>query len=110
MISNTLARFRNLSDGILIDIHQAIKEIKYYEFFEKNIEEIISQLNDLNDTINLNITRKYDEKTAKINKFKKIYTTSSEHEIHELYVKNGMDKSKDYHDKANNEDENLELF
>jgi hypothetical protein len=97
-----------LSLRVSSDIKTSIEQIKYYDFFDKEIEEIISKLNEINFKL-----QGIDEadKNINIDYLRKRYTMQSEHIIHDKISG---------HDNINLEslgstgidedDDNLELF
>lgn len=78
-----------------------IGDIEYYKIFEKEVDEIISNLNQLIDQIN------FDEIEDKISsenldKLKKMYTMKSERDVHAAFTGNKLDKK--------DSDNEIELF
>jgi hypothetical protein len=99
------------------DIKNSIHAVKYYNYFEKTIEEIIEALNTVyqklyNDSMNLSDTTKFS-----LEHLKKRYTMESEFLIHDYVVNSKLDSiNKVQHDinkkvdKHKTNDDNLELF
>lgn len=80
-INNNTEIFEKISN----DIKQSIEQVKYYDFFEKNIEEIVINLNNVylklraesQNTIGKQINLKH---------LTKKYTTQSEHHVHNQHI------------------------
>ncbi len=100
-----------LSNKISSDIKLSIEQIKYYDYFDKVIEEIIAKLNEI--YITLQNTDGIDNGNRKdsLDYLKSTYTMQSEHTIHDSLTK---DKDLDIFSlestTADEEDDNLELF
>ncbi|NJK98064.1 MAG: hypothetical protein HC905_26980 [Bacteroidales bacterium] len=72
-----------MSRQVSNDIKSSLEQIKYYEFFDKTIEEIIGQLNEINIKLQ-NVENLDDEhKHFNLDHIKSKYTMQSEHVIHE---------------------------
>lgn len=82
-VYKTIGDNQILSRQVSNDIKSSLEQIKYYEFFDKTIDEIISQLNEIN--IKLQNVESADEEHKRINleHLKAKYTMQSEHIIHE---------------------------
>ena len=96
----------DISNSALESIRKSISEIKYYDYFEKIIEEIITELN----TINYNLKAGSDEVNNTIDdnlsKLKEYYTMETEHVIHDQVSKGeGAEIEID-----NDEDGEIEFF
>jgi hypothetical protein len=95
-----------ISKEALTNIKKSISAIKYYDFFENIIEEIISELN----TINFNLKIKSEESLSSIEenlvKLKEYYTMETEHKIHDQ-VSKGAEVNIDI---DNDEDGEIEFF
>ncbi len=65
------------------DLLKSVRDLKYYELFEKEIEKIILSLNDISQKLHVeeNIISKADRETLEF--LKKRYTVSSEYLVHE---------------------------
>lgn len=73
---------QEISSGVINSIKKSISEIKYYDYFEKVIEEIITELN----TINYNLKIDNEEIASKeenLRQLKNYYTMQTEHIIHD---------------------------
>lgn len=87
----------------------SIKRIKYYEFFEVRIIEIIKILNEVFQEIKGSETRKDEAEDMEF--LKNLYTMESEHKIHESIIE-GLDNPENKNIVDSNEDQNddVELF
>lgn len=98
-----------LSQKISADIKNSLEQIKYYDFFDKVIEEIIFKLNDVNQRLQ-SIDGSKNE-NYNIDYLRQRYTMQSEHTIHDSI---SMEKTIDQFDfnstGADEDDDNLELF
>ncbi len=101
-----------LSKKISLDIKTSIEQIKYYDYFDKVIEEIISKLNEINFKLtHTNIDDSSDESRLKhLEYLKSRYTMESEHIIHDHLSKHDIDLYRLSSTSADEEDDNLELF
>jgi hypothetical protein len=114
IVYRTIEENQILSRQVSNDIKSSLEQIKYYDFFDKTIEEIISQLNEIN--FKLQNLESPDEEHKKINleHLKAKYTMQSEHVIHETI---SNDKNLTQTDLVSidstgidEDDDNLELF
>lgn len=85
-INSALSGNQLISKEVLDNIRKSIANIKYYDYFESIIEEIITELN----TINYNL--KIDDESAKtkdenLEQLKEYYTMETEHIIHDKVTK-----------------------
>ncbi len=82
-IESILNENREISNSALKSIKKSISEIKYYDFFENTIENIIKELNTIN--YNLKVADSEGEGSVEENlaKIKQYYTMETEHQIHE---------------------------
>jgi hypothetical protein len=96
-----------LSTRISSDIKSSIEQIKYYDFFDKVIEEIITRLNEINQKL-----RDLEGAGASsIDYLKERYTMQSEHLIHDsLSGHNDISLDNIGSTGADEDDDNLELF
>lgn len=108
--------FKILSDNQLIsknlsmDIKTSLEQIKYYDYFDKVIEDIILSLNDINMKLQ-NVDETSEEVRQKhLEYLKSRYTMESEHIIHDHMTKNDVDILTLNSTGADEDDENLELF
>jgi len=111
-----LEQNRNSSQEISLKITASVENVKYYDFFEKNIEEIIVELNDIYEslvTVN-DQSQPIDKRDLKT--IEKFYTMQSEREIHEQVSSIPDDKmfiSEDMIgrvEKDADEEDNIEFF
>ncbi len=94
---------RKISSKVLEDIKKSISEIKYYDYFDNIIEEIIKELNTLN--YNLKVGEDGEEsKDENLERLKEYYTMETEHVIHDSIAKG------EEVDIENDEDGEIEFF
>ncbi len=100
-----------LSKKISSDIKKSIEQIKYYDYFDKVIEEIIAKLNEIYLTLQ-NTDGKVDEnRKNNLEYLRSNYTMESEHIIHDSHTKQkDLDIFSLDSTTADEEDDNLELF
>lgn len=107
-IVDKLKENNELSDKVFREVQNSVNQIQYYEYFEKEIEEIIDELNALNFNLKNNSADEVADRKENLEKLKEYYTMNTEFDIHDQ-VTNGGDVNMD----AGNEDEeggDLELF
>jgi hypothetical protein len=113
-VYKTIEENQILSRQVSNDIKSSLEQIKYYDFFDKTIEEIIGQLNEIN--FKLQTVESHDEEHKKLNleHIKSKYTMQSEHVIHEnISSEKNLSQSDIYSIDStgiDEEDDNLELF
>jgi len=86
VIDQKLKENNTIGNDVLTSIKKSISGIKYYDYFEKIIEEIISELN----TVNYNLKIDSEEilsKEENLKEIKSYYTMKTEHEIHDQIAK-----------------------
>lgn len=113
-VYKTIEENQILSRQVSNDIKSSLEQIKYYEFFDRTVEEIIGQLNEINFKLQ-NIESPDDEhKRINLEHLKAKYTMQSEHIIHENI---SSDKDLNQNDLVSidstaidEDDDNLELF
>lgn len=108
VLQKLLCQNVKLNDKIAVEINESISNIKYYDFFQKEIEQIIEMLNKINSQV---ILTEEDIALNKhnLNYLKSKYTMDSEFKIHDRITKKNI--SMDSEDVVNKTDEeNLELF
>jgi hypothetical protein len=99
-----------ISKNLSVDIKTSLEQIKYYDYFDKVIEEIILKLNEINMKLQ-NVDETSDEARKKhLEYLKSRYTMESEHIIHEHITKNDIDILSINSTGADEDDDNLELF
>ncbi|MEE4197899.1 MAG: hypothetical protein V2I54_09650 [Bacteroidales bacterium] len=97
---------QQVSREVIGIIKKAIADIKYYKFFEKVIEEIITELNTINFKLKTDDQNSELSKEENLKKLKDYYTMHSEHQVHDQILR----------DKAENieidleEDGDIEFF
>jgi hypothetical protein len=102
-----------LSKKISLDIKTSIEQIKYYDYFDKVIEEIISKLNEINFKLthtNIDDTSTEESRLKHLEYLKSRYTMESEHIIHDHLSKNDLDIYRLSSTSVDEDDDNLELF
>ncbi|MFW5886176.1 MAG: hypothetical protein ACOCUL_00325 [Bacteroidota bacterium] len=91
-------------------IKNIIKEIKYYDFFDKKVEEIILELNSINEKLNTDFPLSEQERSSNLEELKKLYTMNSEYIIHDKITGNGSINNNSHEDEHDKDEDNLELF
>lgn len=110
-----LQQNRIISNKVSNEVKNAIKEVRYYDFFEKVIEDIINQLNTINYKLKTSQPEQDDDKVKNLDQIKKLYTMNSEHVIHEKIATSDNNITIDLFEDDNlntneEDDDNLELF
>jgi hypothetical protein len=90
---------------LAVDIQTSIEKVKYYDFFEQVIEEIILELNNIYLTIKSDSIAKADDKALDLESLKKRYTMQSQRTIHNR-VLNEYEETPS----TETEDEDIEFF
>lgn len=105
-VVNKLTDNYKVSNSLIVDIRYAVKNVKYYDYFEKVMEnEILNKLNLLNNQLNSEIKTDLDyDKKEYLSKFESNYTMQSEREVH-----NSINKSENQN-VTNTEEEDVEFF
>lgn len=103
-IEQKLQENKTIGNKSLNQIRKSISDIKYYEYFEKVIEEITVELNRLSLELKKNDSLDSDSLSNNLSKLKEYYTVETEHKIHE-----NIEKGKD-DDIENKEDGEIEFF
>lgn len=85
-LDSKLKENQDISNGVLNGIKKSISEIKYYDFFEKIIDEIITELNTINYNLKID-DEEISSKEENLKKLKSYYTMQTEHLIHEQVEK-----------------------
>lgn len=105
-VINKLTDNYKVSNSLIVDIRYAVKNVKYYDYFEKVMEnEILDKLNQLNNQLSSEIKNDlgYDKKEF-LSKFESNYTMQSERDIH-----NSINKT-DNQKVANTDEDDVEFF
>ena len=116
MLQAFLMQNNKLSNEVLGEIQGTIKRIRYYDFFDKVISEIIEKLNAINFGLRqMSSKEKVSNKKENLERIKKLYTTDSEHIVHKHVESNDenslfLDNIELFNQDTEEEDENLELF
>jgi len=103
----------SISDKIISELKKSVEDIKYYGFFEKIIEEIITDFNSIKDKLDSIGEIKDLIDNQEIVSAKTHYTMQSEYAIHEIVSRGNADKISDLDTSQfmpDNDDDNLELF
>ncbi len=103
-VKEILDENKELGNQLAMSIQASIEKVKYYDFFEQVIEEIIIELN------NIYLTIKSDSDSLKLDddleSIKERYTMESQRDIHDKILNEDDEK-----DKQDNEDEeDIEFF
>jgi len=108
LITSNLGDTYTLSTDVVKDIKYSIEQVKYYDYFERIMEnEILSNLNILYNEISkqINLISDYD-KSEFLSRFESLYTMQSERTIHKSV--NGMGGFDA--DNIDNNDNEVEFF
>jgi uncharacterized protein YoxC len=110
-IVGKLKENNELSDKVFKEVQNSVNQIQYYEYFEKEIEGIIDELNALNFNLKTNTGGDAEDRKENLEKLKQYYTMNTEFDIHEK-VTSGGDVNMQLEDEDEDEDEggDLELF
>jgi hypothetical protein len=97
-----------LSNKISSDIKISLEQIKYYDLFDKVIEEIILKLNEINGKFQNSSEADHVDSLEYI---KQRYTMESEHKIHATITSEHVVETFNFNSTgAEEDDDNLELF
>jgi hypothetical protein len=94
-----------IGNQLAVDIQTSIEKVKYYDFFEQVIEEIILELNNIYLTIKSDSMSKSEDQAIDLESLKKRYTMQSQRTIHER-VLNEIDDNTS----SESEEEDIEFF
>lgn len=92
-------------DKITQSIRKSVSEIKYYNYFDNVVEEIITELNKINYSLKTE-DKKSESMSDNLEHLKKYYTMETEHVIHD-HVVNGKDEEIEIEEDL---DDNIEFF
>ncbi|MFN8257649.1 MAG: hypothetical protein U0W24_18280 [Bacteroidales bacterium] len=95
-----------LGNQLAAEIQTSIEQVKYYDFFEQIIEEIILELNNIYLTIKSDSVTKTEGESYDLESLKRRYTMQSQRVIHER-VLNEVEESGT---PAEEEEDNIEFF
>jgi prefoldin subunit 5 len=83
----TIRKNNDDSSSVLQDIKNSISKIKYYDYFENVIQEIISELNSVNYKLEVADDSFDNSKEENLEHLKEYYTMQSEYDVHEKITK-----------------------
>ncbi|MBN1990797.1 MAG: hypothetical protein JW783_15445 [Bacteroidales bacterium] len=109
-IKFTLSQTLELGQSVAHEVSSAIGKIKYYDFFEKVIVEIIGELNKVYNQLQ---GTGGDQKSAEeLDSIKRLYTMASEHEIHQKVIDSDgdVDLFDDNSSSSKKQQDDIELF
>lgn len=112
-IKSTCIEYSEMSLDISNEITESLKNIQYYNFFEKTVSEIVEKLNMINKQVNYEELKKEIVQDGEmLEDIEKLYTMKSERDIHHKLVDSGMSVSEMFDQQADeSEDDNdIELF
>jgi len=113
LIKNLLENNFSISAEISKEVRESIGRIRYYEFFEKVIVDIIGEFNLVSSRIKSELKLQPENRADDLDSLKGVYTMASEHTIHDSYMAQVEDSSNPLHKKDSDTDEddsNIELF
>jgi hypothetical protein len=86
-LDNVLIENKELNYNILEKIENVINKVDYYDYFEKIVEQVISQLNSINYRLKPNAADKsLENKALNLQEIKTSYTMESERDVHDRVV------------------------
>ena len=104
-IMDKLQQNNELSKNMLAEIQDSVSKIKYYDYFENVILNIIDELNTIN--YNLKVDEEHmEDKEENLNYIKDYYTMNSEFVIHEQVAHGNESEMEDFDEEGGD----LELF
>lgn len=104
-VETILAENGDLGHRLSVDIQTSIEKVKYYDFFEQIIEEIILELNNIYLTIRSDAMAKSEEQAIDLESLKKRYTMQSQRTIHSRVLNENEEEPE-----AENEEDTIEFF
>ncbi len=109
-MSILLTNNKQLSQNISNEIRNSIRGIKYYDFFDRVIVDIISELNQIYRKLTLLVGEHGNPTVGSLDSVSKLYTMASEHDVHQQVLGNiPVDtESDENYDPAN--DDNVKFF
>jgi len=105
-VEEILSENGELGNQLAVEIQTSIEKVKYYDFFEQIIEEIILELNNIYLTIKSDSAAKSEDESYDLESLKKRYTMQSQRLIHER-VLNETDETNAVVDE---DEDNIEFF
>ena len=116
-LQNLLAETTNVCENIVGSVKTSIQNVKYYDYFEKIIDEIINELNTINIRLHAGDQADPAMKERNLRLLKEKYTMQSEHDIHDHITAAGSkhidllsQKNAIKTEEVDDNDDNLELF
>lgn len=109
LIDHNLAASKTIST----DVRESINKIRYYDFFERVIVDIIAEFNHIYQMLKSDMALGEHSKAEDLDSIKGLYTMASEHHIHDKVAaaEGDVDLFGDEEVKPTDEDDdNLELF
>jgi hypothetical protein len=86
-LDNVLTQNRELNNYILEKIEMVINKVDYYEYFENMVEQVISQLNNINYRLKSTFSAEHQqEQVHNLEEIKNSYTMESERVVHDNVV------------------------
>lgn len=86
-IENIQADNFEKSQGIVVQSKQAVEFVKYYDFFEKTIEDVIFELNTISKMMQIeNIQADQLDRAATLRQIEAYYTMKSERLVHNMVI------------------------
>jgi len=99
-----------------IKIKASIEQVRYYDFFENIIEDIVNKLNELSGKLNLGLNIEENDMNENLSEILRRYTTYSEYNIFTQYTGTAIEHDReidielDDGENIDTDDDNLELF
>lgn len=109
-IVGKLKENNELSDKVFKEVQHSVNQIQYYEYFEKEIEKIIDELNALNFNLKNNAGEDVASRKENLEKLKEYYTMNTEFDIHEQVTNGGNIDMENEEGDSDEEGGDLELF
>lgn len=110
MVQQTSIENAELSSSISYDIKASIQNVKYYDFFEKVIEEIVIELNNIFTKLKSNEGVGVKEKLSNLKAIEEFYTMHSERMIHANIANNQNTNAEQIVDMQKQNEDEIELF
>lgn len=93
------------------EIKRSVEKITYYDYFDKIIDEIILELNEINQELEYKLLPENKDVKNRLEDIKKTYTTDSEHYIHKQFIDDdNIELFDDNSESEEEEDDNIEFF
>ncbi|MEF8844914.1 MAG: hypothetical protein V5A59_05520 [Bacteroidales bacterium] len=109
-IVGKLKENNELSDKVFKDVQHSVNQIQYYEYFEKEIEAIVDELNALNFNLKSNSEEDVASRKENLERLKQYYTMNTEFDIHEQVTDGGNVDMENGGGESDDEGGDLELF